>query len=232
MTSISEQPEYKMNISRKTPFTAVFVVIFIFTFIGLSLVGLVPAEVKELNGAALAFITGKENVLSADNTKVSEIPSERTLEASHDGEEPKAIIAPSINLSAPIQRPESTDILVLDEALRFGPVHYPGSANLGGTGNMFIFGHSSELKVVNNQAYKVFNRINQLKIGAEVIVRSDTREYVYAVSRVSLVDQSKELVNLESSGKKLTLSTCNSFGAKTERYVVEADFVRSYPIAE
>jgi sortase (surface protein transpeptidase) len=25
--------------------------------------------------------------------------------------------------------------------------------------------------------------------------------------------------------KKLTLSTCNTFGAKSERYVVEADFV-------
>jgi LPXTG-site transpeptidase (sortase) family protein len=232
MASISNEGKYQMNAPRKGSFAASFAAIFLVTFVGLSFLGLVPEGVRQLNGAALAILGGKSTLLSADSSKESDtLPVDKTLVPSKNGEVPKAIVVPSINLSAPIQTPESTDVLVLDDALRFGPVQYPGSANLGEVGNMFIFGHSSELKVVNNQAFKVFNRINQLKIGSEIIVRSESLEYVYTVSRVSLVDQSKELVDLGGSGKKLTLSTCNSFGAKTERYVVEADFVRSYPIA-
>ncbi len=214
-------------------FAVSFFLVFLFTFVALSFFGLVPDGVKELNGAALALLTGEKTVLSA-NPSVDEglrAMSEATLVQESAGEVPKAIIIPSIKLSSPIQDPESVETEALDDALRFGVVHYPSSANLGESGNVFLFGHSSELKVVNNQAYKVFNRIHELRIGSEVIVRSDSREYVYTVSRVSLVDQSKELVNLSQSEKKLTLSTCNSFGAKTERYVVEADFVRSYPIA-
>ena len=233
MANVSSKPKLEMHQPRKGSFVVSFAAIFLVTFMGLSFLGLVPEGIKELNGAALALIGGKSTVLSADSSRESEtLPVDRTLVASKQGELPKAIVVPSINLSAPIQAPESTDVVVLDDALRFGPVQYPGSANLGEVGNMFIFGHSSELKVVNNQAFKVFNRINQLKIGSEIIVRSDTKEYVYTVSRVSLVDQSKELVELGGNGKKLTLSTCNSFGAKTERYVVEADFVRSYPLAK
>ena len=38
-------------------------------------------------------------------------------------------------------------------------------------------------------------------------------------------------INLEVTGRVLTLVTCNSFAAKTDRFVVTADFVESHSIA-
>jgi sortase (surface protein transpeptidase) len=39
------------------------------------------------------------------------------------------------------------------------------------------------------------------------------------------VDQTRALVEFDNNKNMLTLSTCNTFGAKSERYVVEADYL-------
>jgi sortase (surface protein transpeptidase) len=68
-------------------------------------------------------------------------------------------------------------------------------SGLLGVGNMFIFGHSTGAKI-----------------------------YRYMVSSVVLVDQTRALVEFNDKNM-LTLSTCNTFGAKSERYVVEANYL-------
>jgi len=46
---------------------------------------------------------------------------------------------------------------------------------------------------------------------------------------VRLTTAQEELVDLSPrGGKRLTLSTCNSFGQKSERWVVEASFVGEF----
>jgi LPXTG-site transpeptidase (sortase) family protein len=145
---------------------------------------------------------------------------------------PIRIIADAINLDASIVNPESRDINALDEALRRGVVHYPGSGNLEDRSNMLFFGHSSYLPHVQNEWYRVFNNLSQLAPGDMVRVQADGYEYHYAVSEVVLVDADKALVEFSTQEKKLTLSTCNSFGAKTERFVVEADYIGRVPLSE
>jgi sortase (surface protein transpeptidase) len=39
------------------------------------------------------------------------------------------------------------------------------------------------------------------------------------------------VIDLSGTGRKLTLVTCNSFATKSDRFVIEAEFVTSYPIA-
>ena len=53
---------------------------------------------------------------------------------------------------------------------------------------------------------------------------------LYIVETIRLVDADEALVELSRTGKKLTLSTCNSFGAPGERYIVEASFVESHAL--
>ena len=138
---------------------------------------------------------------------------------------PQRIIIDAIGTDVNIVNPESQNIAVLDEALTRGVVHYPGSGNLEDNSNLFLFAHSSYLPVVQNELYRAFNGLNKLVAGDVIRVQSDGYEYRYVVTSVDLVNANEALVELSNRKKKLTLSTCNSFGDPGERFVVEADFL-------
>ncbi|MFH0988199.1 MAG: sortase [Parcubacteria group bacterium] len=137
-----------------------------------------------------------------------------------------------IDLDALIVHPESADINTLNAAINKGVAHYPDSGELGEIGNVFLFGHSTNLKIVNNQNYAVFNRLKELKTGAMIRLESGGSEYWYVVKSMSLKKANETWINLATSKKLLTISTCNVFGAKEDRYVVEAEFARSYPLVK
>lgn len=142
------------------------------------------------------------------------------------GELPVRISIPHIGVDTIVQNPATTNISVLDDLLTKGSVRYPGSG-LAGKGNMFLFGHSTGLRVVNNQAYRAFNNIKNLQAGDEITVYAENKKYIYRVRDVTLVDSTEAWVDLSVTSPMLTLSTCNTFGKKEERHVVQADFVRS-----
>lgn len=142
--------------------------------------------------------------------------------------EPVRIIIDKIDIDTTVANPESTDVNVLDQALLGGAVRYPGSADLSDDGNMFLFGHSSYLPRVINPAFKAFNGLQNLVAGDVIRVQSADKEYIYRVDTVSLVDANDAWVDLSGVEKRLTLSTCNTFGQKQDRFVVEAYFVGSY----
>lgn len=144
---------------------------------------------------------------------------------------PVSISIPAIKLSAAVANPETTDIETLDKLLLSGAVRYPTSAKLGETGNVVLFGHSSYLPVVHNQAYKTFNGIQKLSEGDVIIVNSADRSYTYHVRSVAKESAENAGIPLSVAGSVLTLATCDSFGAKTDRFVVVADFVESHPIS-
>ncbi len=144
---------------------------------------------------------------------------------------PVRIIAESVGIDSIILNPESTDITVLDEALTYGAVRYPKSGLLGDNDNIYIFGHSTSIKTVRNQAYKALNGLKDLKAGDEIKLLSEQREYIYKVTAVTQEKNTDAIVRFNTGKRTLTLSTCNTLGAKEDRYIVTADFVASYPIA-
>lgn len=139
-------------------------------------------------------------------------------------EEPTRLVISSIGVDTVVSNPKSSNAETLDAALTKSAVRYPGSG-LPGIGNMFIFGHSTGFSVVQNQAYKVFNKIKNAKVGATIMVYSKSASYEYRVTSVRLVDKSKALVEFDTAKNMLTLSTCDSFGREQDRYVLEADLV-------
>ena len=146
-------------------------------------------------------------------------------------ESPLRIVAKDIAMDVPVENPASTDVDVLDEALKHGAVRYPTSALLGVDGTVLVFGHSSYLPIVYNQYYKTFDGIQNLKPGQMVSVYSGTTEYRYSVTGVRIADATQDVVDLSGVGKHLTLVTCDSFADKTNRFVVTADFVGAYSLA-
>jgi LPXTG-site transpeptidase (sortase) family protein len=146
-------------------------------------------------------------------------------------EQPVKIEISKIGLSVTVANPTSTNIEALDTSLLKGAVRYPTSAKLGEKGNVVLFGHSSYLPVVGNQAYKTFNGIQKLVAGDTVTVYSSGTAYTYRVRSMQKESANDAGINLAVTGKVLTLATCDSFGAKSDRFVVTADFVESHPVS-
>lgn len=140
---------------------------------------------------------------------------------------PTRLVAPSIKLDTTIVNPRSRDLAVLDSALLEGVVYYPGSGYVGENANMLFFGHSSFLPVVRNENFRAFNRIKELEIGDIIEVYSEGVKYSYEVTSNRLAKDSEVRVNFGAEAPMITLATCNSFGAKEDRYVIEAVLVSS-----
>jgi len=207
-------------------FVALFAVVFFVTFAGLYTIGLVPSEF-ESSGYSL-FDEVKDTVLAGEPTIVA--PSTGTSSAPvFTGESPTHITIPEIGVDATVSDPTTTNVDALDDDLGHGAVHYPGSGLLA-DGNVYIFGHSTNWSIVHNQAYKTFNDLNNLSVGDEIDVTGQTHVFVYKVTSVRLANDSEIWVDFSGTKPELTLSTCNTFGQKQQRYVVTANYAYSYPI--
>jgi len=192
-------------------FSLAFIGIFTVTFVILAIVGATP-----------------DLTFSLDGTHAS-VPA---VAASNTPEQPVRIAIDSIALSASVSNPTSTDNDVLDTYLAKGAVRYASSAELGAQGTVLLFGHSSYLPIVHNQAYKTFDGIQNLQKGDVISVYSATREYRYTVTSVRTANAKEDTVALASSGQHLTLITCDSFGTKSDRFVVTADLAGTYSLAQ
>ncbi len=136
---------------------------------------------------------------------------------------PVSISIPTIDVQATILHPDTPRVDELDEALKQGAVYYPGSGTIE-QGNIFLFGHSTNWAIVQNQAYKTFNGLEDLTVGEEIYLTANGKTYVYEVESVSHVDANVGFVDLSRPGRRLTISTCDTFGAKSDRWVVDAVF--------
>ena len=208
--------------TRKWSFFALSVCVFFGSVLVLGQLDLLPDV-----SPALAASNGTAVVSANSVVRASTVTSPAVISA----ELPTKIEIPAINLSATIANPTTTNIEVLDQNLLGGAVRYPTSAKLGETGNVVLFGHSSYLPIVGNQAYKTFNGIQKLVAGDVVTVYASDTAYTYRVRNMVKESANDAAIPLEVTGKVLTLATCNSFGTKTDRFVVTADFVESHSIA-
>ena len=195
-------------------FLFIFLGVFFVTFSFLSSVGFVPESVDD----SLTFNT---------KTEIAEA-SEYNKAAVSEFQKPLHITIPSVGIDVNVENPQSRDIVVLDEALKSGAVNYPGTGTLTDDANIFLFGHSSFLPNIINKNYQAFNNLSNVSLGDEIFVDSQDVRYVYRVVSVELSEAQEITIDLRRGIRKLTLSTCNSFGDAGERYIVEADFVGSY----
>lgn len=198
--------------ARKWHFLGVFAFVFLVSTITLARLDLLP-DAPIASGAALS---------------ASPVATASTTPPGSSTEEPVAIAIPTINLTATIANP-TTNADVLDQDLLKGAVRYPTSAQLGESGNVVLFGHSSYLPIVGNQAYKTFDGIQKLVAGDTITVYSVDAAYTYRVRSVTKESAVSDAgIDLAVAGKELTLVTCNSFATKADRFIVRADFVGSH----
>jgi len=194
-------------------FALTFVVLFFLTYLFLGMVDVLP----EPRGG--------------QSDPVAEVPAEIPQDTH---ELPVRVVAQDIGLNSEVLNPQSLDIDVLNAAVDKAAMRWPTSGLLGADGTVALFGHSSHLPIVHNQAFKIFNGIEKLKAGQTISVYSATTEYRYKVVGVRFAKAAEntleDRVDLPSNGKFLALITCDNFGAKSDRWVVTADFAGAYAI--
>ncbi len=191
-------------------------------------------------GTGLAMLSSQNSFLSdgeseriiedtqrlSDTTNVAVQEEGQTAVFSGPPVFPDRLIVEGINIDLPISNPQTRDIGALDEKLKDSVVRYPDSATLGVQGgNVLVFGHSSGLPVVRNQFFKAFNKIKDLEDGQIIKAVSGSDTYSYSVSRVYQASATDDRIALNVAGHRITLLTCDSFGSKSDRWVVEAEFI-------
>jgi len=204
-------------LTRKWHFLGAFLLSFFISLSALVVLGIAPSWLI-VTSAPAPFVP-------ATTTPAFSHQDIDPLFESGKGEAPVGIEIPVIGVKANVSNPTSTNVDTLDAALLKGAVRYPTSAKLGENGNIIIFGHSSYLPVVHNQAFKAFNEVAKLTAGEPILVYADGRRYTYAVESVEAANIENSAIPLTVEGAKLTLVTCNSFGDKTDRFIVTAVLV-------
>lgn len=140
---------------------------------------------------------------------------------------PNRLIIDELGKDVVILNPTQNSLSALDAALLEGVVRHPDTADFADTGNMLIVGHSSYLPNVFNKNFQALNGLQNLTWGDLIRVQSLDTEYIYRVERVYKAKATELVVPNDRGEARLTLATCNTFGAKEDRFVVEAILVET-----
>jgi LPXTG-site transpeptidase (sortase) family protein len=204
---------------QKYTFFGVFFAIFFVSYLVLVAIDFVPEPKQE----------AKDEI----NTAVQEKAENKALPVGTLKEPvaPTSIYIKKLDKEVKVLNPESREVAKLDYALLSGVVRHPDSSLMGVNGNMLILGHSSHLPNVINKNFQAFNGIEDLEWGDTIEVRSGDQIVTYQVEKVFKAKASEVTIPTEGSEPRLTLATCNSFGSKDDRFVVEAKAVSTRQLA-
>jgi len=212
---------YKTAFEQRIVFLLVFAGVFALTYGFFFSIDFLPEKPTESTRMNSTLATGTTEKI-IDDAMLQKAPVEPL---------PVSIIFDTLgSKEIPILNPESRSVSALDTALLSGVVRHPDSATFAEEGTIFLFGHSSYLPNVINKNFQAFNGIQKLVWGDIVRLRSKDVEYVYRVDRVYEESATNGEVNIEYGKPKLTLVTCDSFGSKDDRFVVEATLVETHPL--
>lgn len=141
------------------------------------------------------------------------------------------ILVPRIAQNVPIIRVPTDKLIQKDwaalenqiqEALRYGVVHFPGTAMPGDDGNVVITGHSSYFPWDPGRFKDVFALLHQVSVGDKVVVYHDQKAYEYQVYEKKIVMPEQVDVLTQKGDSRLTLITCTPVGTNLKRLIILA----------
>ena len=127
-----------------------------------------------------------------------------------------------INIHAPVQYEPSIQEAAVQKALESGVVHYGNTALPGQTGNVAIFGHSSNDWWEPGNFKFVFVLLDKLSPGDRLTLDYQSKRYTYEVTSSKVVEPSDVAVLNPTTVPTLTLITCTPPGTSLRRLVVTA----------
>ena len=154
----------------------------------------------------------------------------KRLEQKQQGQkiEPNMVFIDKLSIAAPIIYVEQNSEAAFQEGLQKGVVHYPGTPQVGQSGNVYIFGHSSDFIYSSGKFKTVFTLLPKIQIG-DLITVSDKggTPYIYKVIATKIVSP-KDLSVLDQQNfqkKFLSLQTSYPIGTALKRFVAVAELL-------
>lgn len=141
------------------------------------------------------------------------------------------IIIPRIDQNIPIIKVSSESLIKRDwgalekqmqEALKSGVVHYPGTSLPGQTGNIVVTGHSSYFPWDPGRFKDVFALLHKVVKGDRIVVYYEQDKYTYEVSDILVVLPEDIEVLKQTPSDQLTLITCTPVGTNLKRLIIKA----------
>ncbi len=128
-------------------------------------------------------------------------------------EQARNIYIPALwNSSAPVVQGDGW------EQLKRGVGQHIGSANPGDVGNLVLSAH-------NDIFGELFRDLDKLKPGDEILVSTTTREYIYRVTGLRIVEPIEVEVMESTARPTITLISCYPYLKDTQRIVVFGELV-------
>jgi len=173
----------------------------------------------------------EQKLLSTDKSTMKQVKEIPPLNLEITPPDTRLII-PRINKNIPVVRVSSEHLIEKDwnalekdmqEALKNGVVHYPGTSLPDQTGNTVITGHSSYFPWDPGRFKDVFALLHEVVVGDKIAMYYNQHKYIYKVYEIKVVLPSNLEILKQTTGKRLTLITCTPVGTNLKRLVVIAD---------
>nr|AQS30109.1 hypothetical protein [uncultured bacterium] len=139
---------------------------------------------------------------------------------------PDTVQIPGLGITAPLVYVDDTDVRTFQTGLANGVVHYPDTANPGGPGNAFYFGHSSDYISKPGHYKTVFALLPQINLNDEILITNQQgRLFSYRVISKQIVSATATewLDQGDNHRRLLTLQTSYPIGTALKRYIVQAE---------
>lgn len=144
-----------------------------------------------------------------------------------DTTKPSYITISDIGIKAPISFTQSKSQQVFNSLLNVGVLHYPASALPGEIGTAIILGHSAPPNWPKIRYDSVFNDLQKLKLGNEILIDFNGENYKYLVKKIFFVKAGEDLSPaLTFDRSMLLLVSCWPPGKSLQRIVVEAELIK------
>jgi len=153
-----------------------------------------------------AFQKTIENIDKTSETTTTNSTKEPLIDDSVLG----IVTIPKINLSVALGEDVDSKIL------KYAVGHFKGTALPGSIGNCCIAGHRSYTYS------EYFNRLDELKTGDEINIKTKSGTYTYVVYDTFVVKPTQTEVLNPSKDAELTLITCTPIRIATHRLIVKA----------
>lgn len=195
------------------------------------------------------FGTQTESPLAQIATNKPVIYTQKTLETSSDPAIQKKqipelnleiapydnrLIIPRIDQNIPVVNVSSESLLKRDwdalekdmqEALKDGVVHYPGTSLPGQTGNVVITGHSSYFPWDPGRFKDVFALLHDVVEGDKIVIYYNQDKYLYEVDNIKIILPEEIDVLKQTPDDRITLITCTPVGTNLKRLIVSGKLI-------
>lgn len=180
---------------------------------------------------AVGTKTVKQVLISVDNSKKTVKKTFPKLDLSIAPPDNR-IILPKIGKNIPLVEMNAENLQgenwkeledQIQEGLRSGVVHYPGTAVPGQIGNVFVTGHSSYYPWDKGGYKDVFALLPELEVDDIYYVFYDQKKYTYSIrEKKEVYPNNVDVLNQPSEEKISTLMTCVPVGTALRRLIIVA----------